>query len=94
MLFCQAQVDLWHKLYMLSSQTDVINDNKKPVVETIMNKGMTVQGMYEKARVAKGAAKYGVLCIAWHFAKTWLMVLLKKELFEVGRVGLIVKFQL
>ena len=57
---------------MLSTRTDVIDDNIKPVAETIIDKGTTMRGKYEKARVAKGAAKYGVLCIAQHFAKTWL----------------------
>ena len=51
---------------ILSSQTDAINDDIKPVVQTIMDKGTMTQGMYEKfsvnkmARVTKLAAEYGV----------------------------------
>ena len=51
---------------ILSSQSDAINDDIKPVVETIMDKGTMTQGMYEKssvnekARVTKLAAEYGV----------------------------------
>ena len=59
-----------------ASQTDAINDDVKPVVETIMDKGTaTTRGMYEKfsadekARVAKHAAEYGVLSTVRHFAK-------------------------
>ena len=51
-----------------SSRIDAINDDVKPVVETIMDKGTaTTRGTYEKfsadkkARVAKCAAEYGVL---------------------------------
>ena len=41
------------------------NDNIKPVVETIMEKGTWMQGTYEKASVAmvaKHVPKYGVFC--------------------------------
>ena len=46
-----------------SSQIDAINDNIKPVVETIMEKGTVTEGMYEKfsadekAKVAKLTAE-------------------------------------
>ena len=59
-----------------ASRINAINDDVKPVVETIMDKGTaTTRGMYEKfsadekARVAKRAAEYGVLSTVRHFAK-------------------------
>ena len=59
------------------SRIDAINDDLKPVVETMMDKGKTTQGMYEKfssdekARVAKHAAEHGVLSTVRHYAKIW-----------------------
>ena len=59
-----------------ASRIDAINDDVKPVVETIMDKGTaTTRGTYEKfsadekTRVAKRAAEYGVLSTVRHFAK-------------------------
>ena len=59
-----------------ASRIDAINDDVKPVVETIMDKGIaTTRGTYEKfsadekARVAKRAAGYGVLSTIRHFAR-------------------------
>ena len=59
-----------------------------------MDKGTAKQGTYEKARVAKRIAKYGELCTIQCFAQIWPDHPLKKELFEVGRRGVITKFQL
>ena len=39
------------------------------MIETIIDKGTTKQGTYEKARVAKCTAKYGVLCTILRFAE-------------------------
>ena len=77
---------------MLFSRIDAINDNIKAVVEIIMDTGMTTWDMYEKARVAKGTAKYGVLCIVWHCAKTWLDSPLTERTVWGWRVGTIAKF--
>ena len=58
---------------ILSSQTDAINDDIKPVVQTIMDKRTMTQGTYEKfsvnnmARVTKLAAEYGVFSTIRHF---------------------------
>ena len=68
-VFCQAKADISHKPCHTSSRIDAINDDIKPVVETIMDKGTTMQGTYEKARVAKCTAKYGVLCSDQSFAQ-------------------------
>ena len=54
---------------MLSSQIDTINDDIKPVIETIMDKGTVMGGTYEKAMVLKHVVKYGLLCMVQHFAK-------------------------
>ena len=44
---------------MPSSRIDAINNDIKPVVETIMDpKWITIRCMYKKARVAKCATKY------------------------------------
>ena len=62
---------------ILSSRIDAVNDDVKPVVETIMHRGQTTRGTYEKfsadekARVAKHTAEYGVLSTIRHFAKIW-----------------------
>ena len=59
------------------SRIDAINDDIKPVVDTIMDKGKATRGTYEKfssdekARVAKRAAEHGVLSTVRHFAKIW-----------------------
>ena len=87
----QVRADLCH----MSSWTDAINDDIKPMVATIMvDKGTVTRGMHEKARLAKHVVKYEVLCTVWRFAHIWPDYLLKKELFEVGRIGVIMKFQL
>ena len=75
---------------LLSSWIGAINDDIKPVVETTM---AATQGMYEKARVAKRTAKYGVLYTVPCFIQIWTDRLLK-EVFEVGTIGVIMKFQL
>ena len=59
-----------------------------------MDKGTMMQGTHEKARVFRHVVKYGLLCTVRHFAKIWPDCPLKKELFEVGRIGVITKFQL
>ena len=41
------------------------------MIETIMDKGTVKQGTYEKARVAKCTAKYGVLCTVRCFGQIW-----------------------
>ena len=62
---------------ILPLRIDVINDSVKLVVETIMDKGKTTRGTYEKfspdekARVAKRAAEHGALSTVQHFAKIW-----------------------
>jgi len=59
------------------SRIDAINDDIKPVVDTIMDKGKATRGTYEKfssdekARVAKCTAEHGVLSTVRHFAKIW-----------------------
>ena len=45
---------------MPPSRIKAINNIIKPMVESNMDKGTTMQGTYEKARVAKCSAKYGV----------------------------------
>ena len=51
---------------ILSSRIDAINDDIKPVVETIMDKGTAMRGTYkkfsldEKAGIAKCTAEYRV----------------------------------
>ena len=77
------------------SRIDAIKDYIKPVVKTIMDKGTATRGTYEKARVAKCTMKYGVLCIIQGFAQNRPDRPLNKEtLFDVRRIGVIVKFQL
>ena len=70
-MLCQAKADLSHKPWGTSTQIDVINDDIKPVVETIMDKGTAMQGTYKKARVAKRAVGYGALCTDRHFTQIW-----------------------
>ena len=70
MLFCQAKADLCHKPCHPHAGIDAINDNIKPLVETIMDKGIMKRGAYEKASIAKWVGKYGVLCTVQCFAQT------------------------
>ena len=49
MLFCQGKADLCHKPCYPHASTDAINDDMKPMVETIIDKGTAKWGMYEKA---------------------------------------------
>ena len=82
---------------MPSSRIDANNDDIKPVLETIMDpKGIATRHTYEKARVAKCATKYVMeYCVPFEILpRIGQIVLLKKELFEVERIGLIAKFQL
>ena len=41
MLFCQAKADLYHKPCCMSSRIDAINNDIKPMLEIIMDKGTT-----------------------------------------------------
>ena len=83
-----------HGLTKLSGSNAFTHYNIKPMVETIMDKGMVMQGTYENAKVAKHAVKYGYCVLFNILPRLGLIVLLKKELFKVGRVGTITKFQL
>ena len=74
-VFPSSSGSLTHTI--LSLPIEAFKDNIKPVVETVMAKGMVMWGTYEKysadkkARVAKHAAEYGVLSTVQHFAKIW-----------------------
>ena len=88
MLFCKAQEILWHKPCLPHWRIDAINHHIKPIVETIMDNEIMMQGMYEKARiamVAKRSVKYGVLCTILHCAKTWLDCTLKEGKVRGGK---------
>ena len=45
----------------------------KPMIENIMDKETMMRGTYEKARVAKHTAEYGVLCTVQCFTQNWLI---------------------
>ena len=53
--FGNSDVVSFAKLKWIHTQTtpqiDVINDNMNPVVETIIDKGMVMQGTYEKCGI-------------------------------------------
>ena len=73
------------------SRIDAINDNVKPVVETIMDKRKTTRGTYEKfssdekARVAKCAAEHEYCLLFNILLRFGQIILLRKKLFKVGR---------
>ena len=54
---------------MPSSRINSINDDIKPVVETVIDKWTAMRATYEKARVAKRAAKYGILYVLPRFGQ-------------------------
>ena len=64
------------------------------MVETIMDKGTATWGTYEKVRVAKHTADMEY-CVSFNvLPRLGQIILLKKELFNIGRIGVIVKLQL
>ena len=71
---------------MPSSRIDAINDDIKPVVETIMDhKWITTRCTYKKAGVAKRALKYVMECCVLFnvLPRIGQIIFLKKELFKM-----------